>query len=83
MTGDMRGRMITALQRTWDYIAADVLEMEGRGQVRRDVVIEMVLDADRLTILGGDRDAAVNFYQLPEVAQKKILKEAFPFRRYS
>ena len=40
-----------AMNNTWDAIGSDVLELSG-GEVNKDLVIEMVLDAGRMGQFG-------------------------------
>jgi hypothetical protein len=77
---DMKKRIIRAMSRTWDYIGHDLLY--ETGDISQAEVIEVVLDADRVTSHGGDYDAAKTLYELSYPEMKKLAKEAFPFKRY-
>ena len=77
---DMKKRIIRAMTRTWEYIAHDLLS--ETGDIPQAEVIEVVLDADRVTSHGGDYDAAKTLYELSYASMKKIGREAFPFKRY-
>ena len=79
----MDERIVCALNRTWQAIGADVLEL-GEGVVGRDIVEEMVCDADRLLTYGGDKEAAEAFYELlwDSKERKELILQAFPFENY-
>lgn len=79
---NMRWRMITAADRTWQAIGGDILAMEESGECDATLVREMVLDADRMRMYGEDKEAVDAFYALPRVSQDAVLREAFPAGRY-
>lgn len=78
---EMKKRIIRAMSRTWDYIGCDLLS-ETEGDIPQSEVIEVVLDADRVTMFGNDKEAAKVLYELSYNAMKNLAKEAFPFKRY-
>jgi hypothetical protein len=76
----MKKRILRAMYRTWDYIGHDLLC--ETGDISQAEVIEVVLDADRVTFFGDDKEAARILYELSYPEMKKLAKEAFPFKRY-
>ncbi len=80
---DMQQRIRTAMRRTWEAVADDVLAM-GVQVVQQDVVVEMVTDADRLTMYGDDAEAAAAFYALEygSCERRCIQDAAFPEELY-
>jgi len=81
-----------AAQATWQTIAYDCLqctaEAEGKNinkvVMKKDEVIETVLDADYMLSYGGIKDPVVkDFYKFGDYDQMvEILKEDFKFVRY-
>jgi hypothetical protein len=78
----MEDRIVRQLNRTWQYLGQDAVELCG-GDVSRSQAIEFVTDAGRLTGCGGDVEAGKAFYALSKKEQDGILKKAFPFKWYS
>ncbi len=78
---EMKKRIISAMNRTWNYVGHDLLA-ESDGDIPQAEVIEVVLDADRVTSFGDDKDAAKVLYELSYTEMKKLAREVFPFKRY-
>jgi hypothetical protein len=78
----MESRIKEALNQTWETIGYDILEANDRKDVTREVVIEMVLDADSFKTYGGDEEAIAAFYNLTKEERKEMLRKAFPHERY-
>ena len=77
-----------AANRTFDYIAGDLMtliqENEGRSYMKQDEVIEMVVDANRMSSHGGlSRELEDKLYAMPYKAQQKLMRKIFPAKRYS
>jgi len=74
------------MQNTWQYIGYDVLQLEGGGAVSRAIVMESIIDADRLRDQAKSEDekkVVDKFYSLKNYdAMKRIAVKAFPFTRY-
>lgn len=77
---EMKKRIIQAMYKTWNYIGCDLIS--ETGDLSQSEVIEVVLDADRVTTFGSDKEAAKVLYELSYNAMKTLAKEAFPFKRY-
>ena len=87
LTPEQRKAFQEAARRTWQAIGFDVLqavaESEGkdvnRVSMKRDEVIEVVLDADHMTTNGGLRDPdLVEFYHYGNYVDKiRLLKPVF------
>ncbi len=77
----MKTRIKEALLRTWDYIADDALCLYC-GKMRRNDVIEMVLDADRLKTHGKDKEAVEAFWKMNETKRETFLKTVFKSEWY-
>lgn len=81
-------RIISALNRTQNAIGPDflqvIVEYENRDYANKDEVIEMVTDADRLTMYGDDKEATDHFYSLPYNGseRQKLLDKAFTYEQY-
>ena len=87
MTIKMQERIMQAMNRVWVSIAPDCLVDEGgnpdeSATMDAESVAEIVCDADRLTTLGNDEDAAKFYYALDWNDRKTIQQKAFPFRTY-
>ena len=86
----MEKEMVERIQRmaitTWDIIGGDmltVMEEMGEGDVMsQDAVIECVADADYMLTHGRDKEAYEAWKKLKWKEQDKILKDAFPYKRY-
>jgi hypothetical protein len=82
---EMLRRIERLMRRAWDYIGGDTLQMiaeaDGRSYAKRDEVIEMVTDADRMRGQGDD-EAAEFFYSLPYEQGDEIARKIFPAMRY-
>lgn len=88
LTMDELNQIDSAANRTFDYIAGDLMtliqECEGRDYMKQDEVIEMVLDAGRINTIGGlslALDDKLN--KLPYTYRENLLKKIFPAKRYS
>jgi len=83
---DMKTRIKRMLNSVWQYIGSDIMqtiqECEGKDFIKRSDVIELVMDADRPVNFGGDKEAVLVFNSLSITDQKKIAKEAFPYKTY-
>ncbi len=78
---EMKKRIIKAMLKTWDYISCDLLS-ETDDDIPQSEVIEVVLDANRVSMFGDDKEAAQILYELSYNAMKTLAKEAFPSKRY-
>jgi hypothetical protein len=74
--------MKAALNETWETIGYDILEANNRKDVTREIVMELVLDADSFKTYGGDEEAIVAFYDLTKEERKEVLLRAFPHKTY-
>jgi len=77
-----------AANRTFEYIAGDffsmIREADGRDYAKQAEVIEMVVDANRMSSHGGlSHELEERLYALDMAAQNKIMKKIFPAKRYS
>lgn len=80
---EMQNRIRVALNKTWNEIGDDVLNLarsEGKESVRRSEVIELVLD--RLDMHGNDKEAAETVYNLAPATRMKLAKQVFTYPRY-
>jgi len=80
--GTVECRMKAALNETWETIGYDILEANNRKDVTREIVMELVLDADSFKTYGGDEEAIVAFYDLTKEERKEVLLRAFPHKTY-
>ena len=81
-----------AAQATWQTIAYDTLQCMAESKekdinrvaMKKDEVIEVILDADYMLSYGGIKDPVVkDFYKNGDYDQMvEILKESFRFARY-
>jgi len=83
----MEQRIVRAMLRTWDEIGGDTLTMleeaDEPAVLPKDEVIELVIDAGRLRVFGGDDEAADELYNLPSYEEKvEIGRKAFTFEKY-
>jgi len=84
LSKEMDDRACAAMRCTWDAIAADVLELSD-GNMTRDEVLEMVLDADRMTMYGDDNKAAEYTFMVMRYYKtywKTLGIQAFPYENY-
>jgi hypothetical protein len=76
-----------AMNRTWEMIASDVLSglaEEGKYDMPRSHVIEVVLDADYMLTNGRlDKDLYARWNAVDFKIQNKFAKTVFTFSRYS
>jgi hypothetical protein len=82
------------MQRTWDYIAPDLLESVGysegkhreRVSMRRSSVVEVVLDASYMEMdsakTAEDKELLKKFRQLSYDDQKKVARKTFTYATY-
>lgn len=83
---DIHGMM----QRTWDVIAPDVLQVEAEMReshresvsMKKSHVIEVVLDADHMEAYGGNKELYARFKQLDYKDKIKIAKQTFTYKTY-
>jgi len=86
----MEKKMIERIHRmantTWDIIGGDILtvmEEMGEGNIMsRDAVIEAVSDASYMLTHGDDKEAYEAWNKLKWNEKEKMLKGAFPFKKY-
>jgi len=78
----MESRVVKALNRTWEAIASDWMELCDSDTIKRNEIFEAVVDADRMRTYGGDSEAVEYFYNLKQKAQKKVFNKAFPYKQY-
>ena len=81
-----------AAQATWQTIAYDTLQCVAESEekdinkvtIKKDEVIEIVLDADYMLSFGGIKDPVVkDFYKNGDYDQMtKILKKSFTYAKY-
>jgi NAD(P)H-hydrate repair Nnr-like enzyme with NAD(P)H-hydrate dehydratase domain len=93
-TGEEIKQIHNMMQRTWDVIAPDVLQVEAemRESLRDAVsmkkahVIEVVLDADHMQAYGGSKPEEQALYfkfkQLDYKDKIKIAKQTFTYATY-
>lgn len=87
-TADDIVQITAAAWRTFEVIASDfqalVMEGEGRAYMKRAEVIEMVVDANRLSTHGGlDRKLEEKIYAMSRRAQDRMFRKIFTSARYS
>lgn len=77
------GEMVAALNQTWQSIAYDILEANGGENMKRDEVIEVVLDANYLEMYGGaTAEQYKAFRALSYEKQKQVARDAFKSNLY-
>ena len=87
MTEEMRDRIVSMANLTWQAIGADVLQcVEDAGEnipIGREEVVEMVGDCDRMAMYGDDREA-FEVYKALDTWEKRqeVLRFAFPHPLY-
>jgi len=74
-------RIRNALRRTWEYIAYDVSQLFD-GSMRRDQVIECVLDANYAEAYGDDAEAIMELRKISYEQQVEAAKEEFRYEWY-
>lgn len=82
LSAEMRKRCVSAIRETWQQIGGDILDANGGGDMDREDVIEVVLDADNVLLNSRDHEAAKVLDGLPYEVQNEIGREAFPAKRY-
>jgi len=74
------------MQRTWDYIGSDMLEVNDGKAMPKSHVIEVVLDANYMETSNNlkpeEKDIIKKFRQLSYKDQIKVAKQTFTFARY-
>ena len=71
-----------AMESTWSAIGYDVLQM-SEGEAPKDLVIEMVLDANRVETYGHLSYKEIEYYHSLSFEEKEeIAKEVFTFDSY-
>ena len=78
----MLNRIKIMANRTWEYVAADWLELCG-GSCSKTEVMEVVMDADRMLNHGEDKEAYEFYNKLDYRIQERIIKSVFKYSRYS
>ncbi len=72
-----------AARRTWDAIAHDLFLCSETDVMKRDEVIECVLDADHMRFNGGlTRELMKRVYATPESVLMPLMKSVFLYERY-
>ena len=71
-------RIIEALQKTWDYVGNEVINLSGDVAVERDVVIETTVDR----IYMFDKEASRTLMKMSSDKVKEIATKAFPLESY-
>jgi len=73
-----------AARRTWEVIGYDILSATGGVDVSRSDVLEMVLDADRVTTYNPTLPETIHTFLATAryAAIKKAVLPAFPYTRY-
>jgi hypothetical protein len=91
MNDALTKRVAQAMNTTWEACGADFIQLtveyENRSHCTFEEVCECVVDADRMTMYGGDKEATDAFYAIPYdkkgmVEKERILKVAFPDKSY-
>jgi len=85
MTEQERQWVRSAALGVWDYIGYDCLQMSPNQLMTRDAVLEVVVDADRLSDelrQRGHAALAQTVADMPYSAVRKLLLPAFPYSRY-
>jgi len=78
ISDDMKKRILTAIQCTWNAIAGDwyaVCEQHG-GECTLSSAVEGCIDADRTAAFGGDDEAAEVLYSMTWPEMKALGNEA-------
>jgi hypothetical protein len=83
---EMEKRIQKMALRTWDMIGSDMLhccEEAGEPPVMpKSHVVEVVCDADYMSMYGADKEAYIFFNTLSYPEKKKVVGKAFTFPRY-
>ncbi|MBL6995794.1 hypothetical protein [Desulfobacula sp.] len=79
---EMKHRIYSALETTWQCLAHDWLALFENGECSDTDVYEGIVDADLLLVLGEDVEAARAFYALDRETRWKVFKEHFKYERY-
>lgn len=88
MNEDMKRRIERMASRTWDAIGDDCLVNEDgmpdeSVTLPRDHVIEIVCDADYMSMYGHDEEAYKTWKALPSYEEKlAVIRGAFPCKTY-
>ena len=88
MDKDMKKRMERMARRTWDQIAGDCLVNEDgipdeSISMPRDDVMEIVCDADHMSMYGNDKEAYEAWKALPSYDEKReAIGGAFTYESY-
>lgn len=87
-TDDELKEIARAANRTFEYIAGDffslIQESENRDYARQSEVIEMVVDANRMSSHGGlSRELEERLYAMKFEDQQKLMRKIFPAKKYS
>lgn len=83
---EMKKRIQHMATKTWNVIGGDALRsLEEAGEkpvMPRSHVVEMVCDAEYMSMYGGDKEAYTVFAQLGYPEKLKIVSKAFLLPRY-
>lgn len=84
---EMKSRIATMANTTWQQIASDVLtddmgNPDYRKNLPRSHVVEIVCDADYMLYHGYDKEAYAYWRTLPWKLRHRLVTEAFHFTRY-
>jgi len=77
------------LRATWEYIGNDIMaavQEEGRYDISRDDLIEVVLDADHMNVAAknaSEKEALKEFDKLSYKEKIKFAKTVFTYERWS
>jgi hypothetical protein len=82
MTEEMKKRIHSMANRTWQAIGSDVLEINNGKDMPQKDVVEVVCDADYMKTYGNDPEAYAEWKKLYYAKQTEIISKAFPHARY-
>lgn len=80
--------LVTALRRSWDYIAGDVFQNYADcgepvpDSLPREDVMELAADCSRPLQFGVDTVLMQKFYDSSNTEWNKVAKKAFPHAKY-
>jgi len=85
-TTEEKELLFSLMNRTWQNIGYDTIKLNNGKDVSRSIVMEMVIDADRLRDYAKSKEeieAVGKFYSLKNYdSMKKIARKAFPLTKY-
>lgn len=83
MSEEIRKALRDELQRTWEHIAIDALQLDPNNTLSRRDVMDMVGDYVQVRNPKDPNDLGKIWFKLPWTQKEAILKETFKFSRYS